>query len=223
MQIDYKNWMLEKIGKVDIQDEIFDVPLNEDAIAQVVRWQRAKSRSGNHETKTRAQVSGTGKKPWAQKETGKARQGSLRSPQFRGGGVVFGPHKRSYEFSLNKKFRRLAAISAISEKIREGNVDIIESFLIPFKKTSEAAKWKDDRNIKSVLFVIGDDVVKTPAFKVFSNIPYCDFLPVRGFNVLDCVKHQKIIFDLNSIKQIANRYSIYKDLSDELEKVEKND
>lgn len=215
MKFDYKNWNWETVGSIELDKDIFEVPFNENAIANVVRWQMAKARSGNHETKTRSMVSGTNKKPWAQKETGKSRQGSLRSPHFRGGGVVFGPHKRDYSFKLNKKLRRLAAISAISAKVRSGGIEVVKRFEDFFcsdlKKTKEFVAWKNARKFNSILFVVGNDL-EGDSFKSFSNVPYCNILPVRGLNVLSCIKHETIIFDVNSIEQVIQRYSLKKEI-----------
>lgn len=177
--------------------------LEKDIISQVIKWQLAKKRSGNSSTKTRSDVSGTTRKPWAQKETGKSRQGSLRSPHFRGGGVVFGPHPRSYEYKLNKKFKKLALGLIMNQKIKEENVFIFNSFESNIVKTKNFSSWLSLNNLKSVLFV-GDmrDSIK----KSFSNVHAVDVLPLIGLNVLSCVQHEKIIFDLDAIEGLIARY-----------------
>lgn len=204
----YKNWNLEEAGKVELKSEVFKNFIDVDLIAQVVRWQMAKSRSGNHETKTRGQVSGTTKKPHGQKETGKSRQGSLKGPHQYGGGVVFGPHKRSYEYKLNKKVRVRAAQCMLSCKMMEEKLFCVESFeSFAFDKTKKLDIWLKEKGIKAPLFVLHDDFSNDQVKKIFQNIPKCDFILSKGFNVLDCIKHDEVIFDLKSIKEIQQRYS----------------
>lgn len=204
----YKNWNLEEVGKIQLRSDVFENYINIDLISQVVRWQMAKSRSGNHETKTRSEVAGTTRKPHGQKETGKARQGSLKGPHQYGGGVVFGPHKRSYEFKLNKKVRQNAATSILSCRMLEKNIYCLENFeQFAFDKTKKLDNWLKEHNIKAPLFVLHDEFSNNQIKKIFQNIPKCDFILSCGFNVLDCIKHDEIIFDLRSIKEIEKRYS----------------
>ncbi|WP_342262164.1 50S ribosomal protein L4 [Alphaproteobacteria bacterium endosymbiont of Tiliacea citrago] len=177
---------------------------SKDIISQVIRWQLAKKRSGNASTKTRSDVSGTTRKPWAQKESGRARQGSLRGPHFRGGGVVFGPHPRSYEHNLNKKFKKLALGLTLNQKIKEGSLIVLDSFSSDVVKTKDFESWRKNNDLNSVLFV-GDtsDNLK----RSFSNIYNVNCLPLIGLNVLSCVKHEAVIFDLNAINGVLNRFS----------------
>lgn len=204
MKISYKNWEWNDVGEIALNPEVFASGFRKDIIARVIRWQQAKSRSGNRDTKTLSEVSGTTRKPWAQKETGRARQGSLRAPQFRGGGVVFGPHPRDFSHKLNKKVRKLGLISSLSFRVKEGSFTVLDSLDIPFEKTKAFASWLSDREIKSVLFVSAtaeNDIL----FKCIRNVPYCDVLPVCGLNVLDIVKHKHIICDLEGVKAIEER------------------
>lgn len=207
MEIEIRDWDWNVSGKVQLASSIFEAPLRKDIIARVIKWQTAKSRSGTHSTKTLSTVSGTTRKPWAQKGTGRARQGSLRSPQFRGGGVVFGPHPRDYEYKLNKKVRLLGCISSLTFKLKEGLFGVIKDYESPFNKTSAFSKWMKDRNFKSVLFILDDKIADEEFFKCIRNIPYCDVIPVRGLNVLDIVKHKNIICDVNALKAIEERFS----------------
>lgn len=178
--------------------------LEKDIIAQTIRWQLAKQRSGNASTKTRSDVSGTTRKPWGQKETGKARQGSLRAPHFRGGGVVFGPHPRSYEYKLNKKFKKLALGLTINSKIKSEDLIVFDSFESGMSKTKEFVHWMGNSGFDSVLFV-GD--FSQEGKRSFSNVYGVDVLPLIGLNVLSCVKHKKIIFDVASMNGLVDRYS----------------
>jgi len=214
MKIEVKDWNLVSTGtEIELPDEMFNAPVRVDIVAQVVRWQLAKARSGNASTKTRSDVSGTTRKPWAQKESGKARQGSLRGPHFRGGGVVFGPHPRSYAFKLNKKIRDNGIFSILSDRMREGRIQIVNSFVESFDKTKEFVEWKDKHSLGKVLF-IGDVYAKL--VRCINNVPFCDILSPEGLNVLSCVKHDDIIFDLESITDIMSRYGFFYDLDDEL-------
>lgn len=207
MEINYKNWDWNSVGKVDVAEEVFNAALRKDIIARVIRWQQAKSRSGNHSTKTISMISGTTKKPFAQKGGGRARQGSLRSPQFRGGSTVFGPHPRDHSHKLNKKVRKLGCVSSLTYKMKEELFWVMESLEFPFEKTSKFASWLENRQFKSVLFVLSNEISDDLHFKCIKNIPYCDVIPVKGLNVLDIVKHKNIICDLASLKEIEARFS----------------
>lgn len=197
MKVNVKDWQLNDTGEqVELPDFMFNYPVREDIVAHVVKWQLDKKRSGNASTKTRSDVSGTTRKPWGQKESGKARQGSLIGPHFRGGGVVFGPHPRKYGFKLNKKVKVIGLFSVLSDRFRDGNIMILDSFEKGFSKTSEYDKWKKEHGIKSGLF-IGD--VNNMAFR---NIYSLNQLDIEGINVLSIVKHEKIFFDLNSLGEL---------------------
>lgn len=206
MIVECKNWEWEKAQDIEINDEIFKAPLRKDLIARVIRWQQAKARSGTHSTKTISMVSGTTRKPWAQKETGRARQGSLRAPHFRGGGVVFGPHPRDHAHDLTKKVRRFASISTLSNKLAQNQLHVLENFDSPFEKTARMVDWLNIRELKSVLFVYSNGQAVDMLARMISNIPYCDVLPVCGLNVYDMVKHESIICDILALKEIEKRY-----------------
>ncbi len=128
MQVKLQNWAAEEVGTIDLADDVFGLPARTDILARVVDWQLAKRRSGNHKTKGISEISGTTKKPHNQKGTGRARQGSLRSPQMRGGARIFGPVVRSHEYDLPKKIRKLGLKTALSVKQSEGKLIIVESF-----------------------------------------------------------------------------------------------
>ena len=214
MEFEYRNWEWDSVGKVSLPHYIFDAPLRKDIIFRVIRWQRAKSRSGTHSTKTISMISGTTRKPWGQKETGKARQGSLRSPQFRGGAVIFGPHPRDYEHKLNKKVRALGIASSLCFKFKEGLLSILNDSNVPFIKTSAFSEWLKARSFKSVLFVVKDSKDSQESCvlnfkKCLNNVPYCDVISVEGLNVLDIVKHKNIIFTLEALSAIEERFKKY--------------
>src|SRR5215472_19247952 len=127
MRLTVRNLDNQEVGDIELADEVFAVPVRGDILARVINWQLAKRRAGTHKAKGVSEVSGTSKKPYKQKGTGRARQGSLRSPQFRGGGVIFGPVVRSHEFDLQKKVRRLGLKTALSAKQAEGKLVVLEA------------------------------------------------------------------------------------------------
>ena len=217
MKIEFKSWDWKKQGEMDLSLEVFEAPFHEESVAQMIRWQRAKARSGNHETKTRSDVSGTTRKPWGQKEAGRSRQGSLKGPHFRGGGVVFGPHKRDHSFKLNKRLKKIAAVSTLSSKLKDGLIDVVKDYAWPFEKTKQFVEWKAQREYKSILFVTGDELETTTIHKVISNVPYVNILPARGFNVYDCIKHRNLIMDVNAVEQVTKRFSCFEEYENEEE------
>src|ERR1700693_6246412 len=135
MKLKVHNLDNKEVGDIDLSDAVFGLPVRGDILARVVNWQLAKRRAGTHSTKGVSDISGTTKKPWKQKGTGRARQGSLRSPQFRGGAVIFGPVVRSHEYGLNKKIRKLGLKTALSVKQAEGKLIVVDGL-------GEAAKTK---------------------------------------------------------------------------------
>jgi large subunit ribosomal protein L4 len=173
-------------GEAELSDDIFGAKPRADIMARVVHWQLAKRRSGNHKVKGMAEVSGTTKKPYKQKGTGNARQGSLRSPQFRTGGVVHGPVVRSHEYSLNKKVRRLGLISALSQKAAEGKLVVLDAAVCA-PKTGELAKKIKVLGWKSALII--DGVLDEGFVRASRNIHKVDLLPTIGCNVYDILNH----------------------------------
>ena len=144
-----------QVGEIQLADTVFGIEPNEHVLYEAVIKQRAALRQGTHKTKTRTEVRGGGRKPYSQKGTGRARQGSIRSPQFRGGGVVFGPIPRTYSYKLNKKVRRLALKSALSKKVRENNIIVLDALNFEAPKTKAMIKVLETFNIdKKVLIVL---------------------------------------------------------------------
>ena len=128
------------VGEIELNDKVFGIEPNEAVLFEAIIAQRASLRQGNHKVKNRSEVAGGGRKPWRQKGTGRARQGSIRSPQWRGGGIVFGPTPRSYSYKLPKKVRRLALLSALSSKVREESIVVLEGLAFDAPKTKEFVK-----------------------------------------------------------------------------------
>jgi large subunit ribosomal protein L4 len=189
-------------GSADLPDDIFATKPRADIMARVIHWQLAKRRSGNHKVKGMSEVSGTTKKPYKQKGTGNARQGSLRSPQFRTGGVVHGPVVRSHEYSLNKKVRRLGLISALSQKAADGKLVILDAASGALK-TSELAKKLKALGWRSALIV--DHSVDQDFLRASRNIPGFDLLPTVGANVYDILRHDVLAITAAGIAGLSER------------------
>src|ERR1700728_3220632 len=153
MKVQVKNLANEAVGEIELDDAVFGVPVRQDLIHRAINWQLAKRRSGNHKTKGISEISGTTKKPWAQKGTGRARQGSLRSPQFRGGGVIFGPVVRDHAHDLPKKVRALALCMALASKQQDGKLIILDAAKAETHKTKTLAQKLIKLGIGSALII----------------------------------------------------------------------
>ncbi len=188
----------------ELSDEIFAVTPRRDIMARVVHWQLAKRRSGNHKVKGLSEVQGTTKKPYRQKGTGNARQGSLRAPQFRTGGVVHGPVVRSHEYSLPKKVRWLGLVSALSQKQAEGKLIVLDA-ATGVAKTSELAKKLKALGWRSTLIV--DHAVDADFLRASRNIPGLDVLPSIGANVYDILNHDVLAITTAGVAGLTARLS----------------
>ena len=204
MKYEIRNFDNKAVGEILLNAEIFSAPLRQDILARMVHWQLAKRRAGTHSTKGISQISGTTKKPWRQKGTGRARQGSLRSPQFRGGAVIFGPTPRDHEYKLPKKVRQLALKTALSSKVESGGLFIVEDLNAGTTKTKELlAKFKN-LGLRSVLIIDGAEVNKDFA-RVAANLPYVDVLPQQGINVYDILRHEHLVLTRAAIENLESR------------------
>ncbi|MBV8739262.1 MAG: 50S ribosomal protein L4 [Alphaproteobacteria bacterium] len=194
----------EEIGDIELDDDVFGVPVRRDILARVVNWQLAKRRAGTHKTKGISEIQGTTKKPYKQKGTGRARQGSLRSPQFRGGARIFGPVVRSHEFNLQKKVRRLGLKSALSAKLEEGKLVVIDAAHIEEAKTKalrirlEALSWD------SVLIIDGPAVDQNFA-RAARNLPRVEVLPQQGANVYDILRCDTLVLTREAVQHLEAR------------------
>jgi len=192
-------------GDIDLADEVFGLPVvRRDILARVINWQLAKRRAGTHKTKGISDISGTTKKPYKQKGTGRARQGSLRSPQFRGGAVIFGPVVRSHEFSLQKKVRRLALKTALSAKQAEGKLIVLETAKLAEAKTAALVKRFDKLGWSSVLIIDGPTVDENFA-RAARNIPGIDVLPQQGANVYDILRRDTLVLTRDAVQHLEAR------------------
>ena len=195
----------KKIKDINLDKQIFGVELNEDIVYRMVRYQLAKRRSGNHKTKGVSEISGTTKKPFKQKGTGNARQGSKRSPQMRGGAVIFGPQVRSHAHKLPKKIKKLALKMAISKKIKDGKFKIINELKMSKPKTNLFRSKLAGLKLDSVLFIDGKDIDNN--FLLASkNVPRIDILPVAGINVYDILKRDYLVLSENAVDGIKERF-----------------
>ena len=189
-------------GEAELPDEIFAAKPRADIMARVVHWQLAKRRSGNHKAKGMGEVSGTTKKPYKQKGTGNARQGSLRSPQFRTGGVVHGPVVRDHGYDLPKKIRRLGLISALSQKQAEGKLIVLDAATSGPKTKDLAARLKV-LGWHSVLII--DHTVHADFLRASANIHRVDVLPTIGANVYDILQHDVLAVTTAAIEGLRER------------------
>ncbi len=197
----------KKIKDIDVSENIFCLKVFPDLIHQYLRFQNAKSRQGSHKTKSRSEVTGRAKKPFSQKGTGNARQGSSKPPHFRGGATSMGPVNRDHSFSLNKKEKKLALKSALSSKFSENNIIFIDSFEIDTHKTKNLNIKLSKFGYTSALFVYGDKVINENFKKASSNLPRVSALNYAGINVKDLISHEKIFIEEKSIKKITERLS----------------
>ncbi len=202
MQVEVTTLDKASAGNAELPDDLFAAKPRADIMARVVHWQLAKRRAGTHSTKGMNDVSGTTKKPYRQKGTGNARQGSLRSPQFRKGGIVHGPIPRSHEYSLNKKVRRLGLISALSQKQADGKLVVLDA-ANGAAKTGELAKKLKALGWTSVLVV--DHAVDVGFLRASRNIPGIDVLPTVGANVYDILNHDMLAITTAGVEGLKQR------------------
>ena len=193
----------QEVGDIELAEEVFGLPVRRDILARVVNWQLAKRRAGTHKTKGISDISGTTKKPYKQKGTGRARQGSLRSPQFRGGAVIFGPVVRSHEFGLQKKVRRLGLKTALSAKQAEGKLIVIDAARVDEAKTKALRARFDALGWGSVLII--DGAVDDGFARAARNLPKVDVLPEKGANVYDILRRDTLVLTRDAVQQLEAR------------------
>jgi large subunit ribosomal protein L4 len=193
------------VGSIELADEVFALPeVRRDILARMVNWQLAKRRAGTHKTKGVSEIQGTTKKPWAQKGSGRARQGSLRSPQFRGGATIFGPVVRSHEFGLQKKVRRLALKTALTAKQKDGKLVVLDKAAATDAKTGALAKQFEALGWTSVLIIDGATLDENFA-RAARNLPGIDVLPEQGANVYDILRRDTLVLTRNAVEALEAR------------------
>jgi large subunit ribosomal protein L4 len=204
MKATIKNLENADVGSIELLDDVFAVKPRRDILARMVNYQLAKRRSGNHKAKVISEVSGTTKKPWAQKGTGRARQGSLRSAQFRKGGVIFGPVVRDHAHDLSKKVRQLALRMALSSKQLDGKLVILDQAKMDSHKTKALAQKFTKLGFSSALIIDGANL--DPNFsKAARNIKHIDVLPEQGANVYDILNSDVLVLTKNAVEQLQER------------------
>jgi len=204
MKLAVKSLDNKEVGDIELADEVFGLPMRKDILARVVQWQLAKRRAGTHKTKGISDIQGTTKKPWKQKGTGRARQGSLRSPQFRGGAVIFGPVVRSHEYSVQKKVRRLALKTALSAKQAEGKLVVLDQAQAKDAKTKTLAQRFEKLGWHSVLIIGGPQLDESFA-KAARNLPDVDVLPLAGANVYDIMRRDTLVLTREAVQGLEAR------------------
>ncbi len=201
------NWKKEKVGQVDLASDVFETPVRNDVLHTVVQWQLASRRQGTHMTKTKGLVSGGGKKPFKQKGTGGARQGSSRSPLMPGGGTMFGPQPRNYAYVLPKKVRRLGLSMALSHLHKEGKLFVVESMTAEGKTGEINKRLKAFGLTKAVLI---DTQVNEIFNRATRNLQAFKYFPVEGLNVFDLLKYDAAVITKESVAKIVDRCSMEK-------------
>ena len=194
----------KKVGEAELADAIFAGQVRVDLMARAVHWQRNKARQGTHKTKTIAEISGSGKKPFKQKGTGSARQGSRRASHHRGGQTVFGPLVRSHETSLTKKMRQAALRSALASKTQSGQLIILDKAVLDSHKTKNAVSKLQNMNIANALIIFNGELDQNFQ-RAVANIPHLDVLPQVGANVLDILKHDTLILTQDAVQALQER------------------
>lgn len=202
--IDVYNPNRDKVGEIDLADAVFGAEVREHLLYAAVRYQRAKARAGTHKAKERAEVRGGGRKPWRQKGTGRARQGSIRSPQWRGGGVVFGPRVRSHGFKLNKKVLRSALVSALSRRAAESSVVVLEDWELPEIRTRHVVDFMQRFELSDMLLVAQRDEKLERSAR---NLQAVTMLPPEGLNVYDVLHRNNLVMTRAAVDAVTARLS----------------
>lgn len=202
-KIEVYNLDRKSVSKLSLEDSIFGAEVKEHLIHAVVRYQLAKRRQGTHKVKGRAEVSGGGRKPFKQKGTGRARAGTTRSNIWRGGGVVFGPTPRSYEFKINKKTRQAALCSALSQRVSQQKLVVLKDFSLPEIKTRSVVDFMSKFELEDMLVVTsqGDYTLNRSA----RNIPGVTVLPSTGLNVYDILNHRNLVMTEAAVVAVTER------------------
>jgi len=191
----------EQVGDIELIDSVFGVTVNETVLHDSVVAYLANQRQGTHDTKTRAEVSGGGRKPWRQKGTGRARHGSSRSPIWKGGGVVFGPHPRDYSIRLPKKVRRLAMKSALSSKVENGSIVVLDNLMLDQPRTKDMVKILENLKIDNKALVV-TAAKNENIFKSARNIPGIKPISASLLNVYDLLAHQTLVITRDAVNRM---------------------
>ena len=198
----------QEVGKIDLNDAVFGARVNENLLHMAVVQQLANNRQGTQKAKTRAEVSGGGKKPWRQKGTGHARQGSIRAPQWKGGGMVFAPVPRDYSFKMNRKEKRAALCSVLSSKVLDNKLCVIEGLSMDAPKTKDFAKVVSNLELAKAVFVIAEnDESRSNNVLSARNMPNVITAAPNTINVFDLLKYDTIVLTKDAAKEIEEVYA----------------
>jgi len=190
----------EKVGEIDLADRIFSVEVKPYIIYEVVKWQLAKRRAGTASTKTRGEVRGGGRKPWRQKGTGRARVGSIRSPLWKGGGVIFGPRPKSYAYALPKKIRKQAIKMTLTSKLKSNKLMIVDDISLDVIKTKKFLEIMDNLRLKKALIVTDG---REPQLELSArNVPNFQIMPTEGLNAYDILRYEHLVLLKEAILKI---------------------
>lgn len=205
-KVNVYNQLGEVVGDIELNEAIFGVEVNEHVVYEVVKNHLANRRQGTQSAKTRAEVRGGGRKPWRQKGTGRARQGSIRAPQWKGGGVVFAPKPRSYRYSVPKKVRRLAMKSVLSSKVLEGELRILDALTVDAFSTKKAKEILRNLNLETKTMIVlpeGNDMI----IKSFANLPKIETVVVDYMNVYDLMRFDNLVIVKDVLSKIEEVYA----------------
>lgn len=191
-------------GSIELDDEVFGLPVRKDILQRMVNWQLAKRRAGTHKTKGLSEIRGSTRKPYRQKGTGRARVGTRRAPQHRGGAVIFGPVVRGHGFKLPKKVRRLALKTALSSKQADGKLVVLEVAKLEVAKTRELAKRLDALGWSSALIIDGPELNQN-FVRAAANLPQVDLLPQQGANVYDILRRDTLVLTRDAVQHLEAR------------------
>lgn len=195
----------EQVGEIELSEQVFAAVVRPDLMHEVVLSHLAGQRQGTHKVKNRSEVAGGGRKPWRQKGTGRARQGSTRSPQWKGGGVVFGPTPRSYKSSVNKKVRRLALYSALTSKVDEGKLIVLDQLDVPEIKTKHMATLLQKLNVNKALVV--DAERQENAWLSARNIERVKYVGANALNVYDLIRHDHLVLTRDAVAKVEEVFA----------------
>ncbi|MCL6548154.1 MAG: 50S ribosomal protein L4 [Alicyclobacillus sp.] len=195
----------QQVGEIELDDRLFAAPVRPDLMHEAVLMYLAGGRRGTHKVKGRSEVSGGGRKPWRQKGTGRARQGSIRAPQWKGGGVVFGPTPRDYKYRLPKKVRRLALYSALSSKVGDGKVIVLDRLELPEMKTRHMAAFMKQFDLQKALLV--DATKQTVPMLASRNIPGLTYVDANSVNVYDLLRHDHLVMTRDAVAKVQEVFA----------------
>lgn len=195
----------EQVGDIELNEQVFGAPVRTDLMHEVVLMYLAGQRQGNHKVKGRSEVRGGGRKPWRQKGTGRARQGSIRAPQWKGGGVAFGPTPRSYSYRLPKKVRRLALYSALSSKVDDGKVFVLDKLELAEAKTKHMAALLQKFDLTKTLIVDSDK--QEAVVRSARNLQGVKYVDANGVNVYDLLRHENLILTADAVAKVQEVFA----------------